>query len=47
MNPFTVVKYRIRYWWRKTIKALGLCPDCWNVLNYTTKGRPICLKCGK
>jgi predicted amidophosphoribosyltransferase len=47
MTFFTVVRYRTRYYYRKTMHALGLCPDCFNFVNWTPKGKPICPECGK
>jgi hypothetical protein len=39
------LRYRLRYWFRRTVKALGFCPDCGNVLNRTSAGRRLCPYC--
>jgi predicted amidophosphoribosyltransferase len=39
--------YRLRYWKRRLLLALGLCPVCCQQVNYTTTGRPICPGCGR
>lgn len=41
------LKYRTRYWWRKAVVFFGVCPTCWNRVNYTSLGRAICPQCGK
>lgn len=41
------IKYRIRYWWRKFVTTIGLCPDCGTVVNRTRYGRAHCPSCGK
>lgn len=38
--------YRLRYWRRTILLSVGLCPKCWQRVNFTTKGRPICPDCG-
>ena len=42
-----IVRLRTRYYWRKAVVAVGLCPDCWVRLNYTRSGRAICPNCGR
>lgn len=43
-----IIRLRIRYYCRKAVVAIGLCPDCWGRLNYTTTtGRAICPGCGR
>jgi hypothetical protein len=42
-----IIGYRARYWWRKTCNFFGFCHKCWNRMNFTTTGRPICPWCGK
>lgn len=41
-----VLRYRVRYYWRKLCNALGFC-HCGSRVNWTTTGRPICPRCGK
>jgi predicted amidophosphoribosyltransferase len=41
------IKYRLNYLLRRIALGLGLCPRCWQRVNYTTTGRPICPNCGK
>jgi predicted amidophosphoribosyltransferase len=43
----TRIGYRMRYYWRKTILFIGLCPRCFTSVNFTRQGRPICPKCGR
>jgi len=40
------LKYRLRYYWRKYLLALGRCPKCRTPVNYARNGRPICPACG-
>jgi len=44
---FRTIKLRVSYWWRRMLRAVGVCPQCWSALNYTTRGRPICPSCGR
>lgn len=46
MNALAI-KYRVRYYWRKTVTFLGFCPDCWTVGNRTRTGRLLCPHCGR
>ncbi len=39
--------YRLRYVRRSIWLFFGCCHRCHSRLNYTTKGRPICPRCGK
>jgi len=41
------LKYRVRYYWRVLIHLMGYCPTCYNKVNYTRHGKPICPYCGK
>lgn len=41
------LKLRIRFYWRKTLVAIGVCPDCHNFLNTKPNGRKWCPECGK
>ena len=41
-----IIYLRIRYYVRKIIVFFGICPDCFNGLNYTSSGRAICPYCG-
>jgi predicted amidophosphoribosyltransferase len=40
------LKYKLNYWKRKLALAIGLCPKCWQRVNFTSAGRPICPNCG-
>jgi len=42
-----IILLRLRYYWRKLCLALGVCPNCGTMVNWTTKGRPICPNCGR
>lgn len=42
-----ILKYRLRYWWRKWVRLCGCCPDCYTRVNYTSRGRSICPQCGR
>jgi hypothetical protein len=39
------LRYRVRYYWRKTCNAFGYCP-CGSLVNFTSKGRAVCPQCG-
>jgi predicted amidophosphoribosyltransferase len=41
----TNIPYRLRYYWRRTLVSLGVCPDCWNLLNKTRRAA-FCPECG-
>ena len=41
-----ILRYRVRYYWRKVCNAFGFCP-CGNRVNWTSTGRPICPECGR
>jgi hypothetical protein len=45
MTP-TVLRIRLRYYWRLVCNFFGFCP-CGSRLNWTTKGRPLCPTCGR
>ena len=37
---------RLRYYYRHLLNSFNLCP-CGSTINRTSKGRPICPRCGK
>lgn len=39
------LRYRLNYWKRVILLAIGLCPKCTTRVNYTSTGRPICPNC--
>jgi hypothetical protein len=39
------LRYRLIYWRRRILLALGVCPKCLIRVNHTTAGRPICPNC--
>jgi hypothetical protein len=39
--------YRLRYWHRVICHALGFCPRCFTMVNFTRSGKACCPKCGK
>lgn len=41
------IRYRARYWYRRIIRTIGYCPDCWTPVNWTRYGKPICPECGR
>ena len=41
-----ILRYRVRYYWRKVCNAFGFCP-CGTRVNWTTTGRPLCPWCGR
>ena len=43
----TIIRYRLRFYWRKLCNALGFCGTCGTRVNFTTTGRPICPRCGR
>ena len=43
----TRIKYRSRYYWRKFIITIGICPECHNVTNRKPNGRRWCPECGR
>ena len=36
------LKYKIKYYWTTVIHAIGFCPKCWNMVNYTQGGKAVC-----
>jgi len=43
----TKLKYQLKYILRKVAMLFCLCPKCWQRVNYTSAGRPICPNCGR
>jgi hypothetical protein len=44
---FTILGYRVRYYWRKFVNFIGFCHRCGSSVNYTSYGKAICPNCGK
>jgi hypothetical protein len=38
------LKYRYWFWHRKMFIFLGVCPHCWQSVNYSPAGRALCPK---
>lgn len=43
----TRLMFKLRYYWRKACRFVGLCPECGNTVNYTRNGRAICPYCSR
>lgn len=41
------LRYRLTYYKRRLLRAIGLCHSCYTPMNYTTTGRLICPNCGR
>ena len=39
-------KYKIKYIYKRACWYIGICPKCFNKVNYTRSGHSFCVSCG-